>query len=74
MMTRADHLDWTKQRALAELDGGSDTSTVLASVSSDLMKHPELASHGAIELGMLLAMSGHLDTPDKMREWINGFN
>jgi len=74
MMTRAEHLDWTKQRALAELDGEGGVTGALASINSDLLKHPELANHNAIQLGMMLAMNGHLDTPQQMREWIDGFH
>lgn len=70
--TRAEHVAAVKQRALAELDGGGNTTSALASTQQDLMGHPETADHPAIMLGMQLAMSGHLDTDAKMREWIDG--
>lgn len=76
MMTRREHLQWAKQRALLELDSGGDRGVInaLASMGSDLSKHPETSGHLGLELGMMLAMNGHLNTPAQMREWINGFN
>jgi hypothetical protein len=72
-VTRAEHLAWCKQRALEYVDAG-DPTQALASLTSDLRKHKETKGHSAIELGMMLAMSGHLDTQAKMREWIEGVN
>jgi hypothetical protein len=72
-MTRAEHLAWCKERALAYVDTG-DTTNAYASMASDLSKHPETDGHPAIQLGMMLMMSGHLGTAPKMREFINGFN
>jgi hypothetical protein len=72
-MTRAEHLAWCKQRALEYVDQG-DVNNALASMTSDLGKHEETAGHPGIELGMLLAMGGHLSTVQEMREWIEGFN
>jgi hypothetical protein len=73
METRAAHLAWCKQRALAYVDAG-DLENALASIGSDLRKHPETADHQGMVLGMMLMMAGHLDTDDKMRKFINGFN
>jgi hypothetical protein len=72
-MTREQHVAWCKQRALECVDQG-DTATALASVMSDLTKHEGTADHAAIELGMMLAMSGHLSTEREMRDWIEGIN
>ncbi len=71
--TRAEHLAWCKQRALQYVEMG-DVNQAFASMGSDLGKHPETAGHSAIQLGMMMLMGGHLSTPDKMREFINGFN
>jgi len=71
--TRADHLEWCKQRALAYVDAG-DCSQAWASMVSDLGKHEETAGHVAIRLGTLLLVGGNLSQPDKMREFIEGFN
>jgi hypothetical protein len=66
-MNRAEHLAWAKQRALEELERGSHINA-LASMISDLRKHPELENH----IGILLA-SGCF-TPTQTKHWIEGFN
>ena len=72
-MTRADHLAWCKERALAYVDQG-DLSNAFASLISDLRKHPETEHHAAAEIGMMLTITGHLDTAKDMRDFINGCN
>lgn len=72
-MTRDEHLAWCKERALAYVDTG-DTQNAFASMASDLGKHPETQNHSAIQLGMMMLMSGHLSSAQKMRDFINGFN
>jgi hypothetical protein len=72
-MTRQEHLTWCKQRALAELERG-DLNNTFASMASDLGKHPETRGHSAVELGTMLLITGNLSTPQKMREFIEGFN
>ena len=71
-MTRAEHMEWCKQRALAYVDHG-DLTNAYASMTSDLSKHPETQDHAAIPLGMQLMMMGELGTPEKMRKFIEGF-
>lgn len=73
MMTRAEHLDWAKKRALEYLDAG-DIRNAYGSMISDLRKHPELEDHLAIELSLMLLLGGHLSTDFQMRNWIEGFN
>ena len=72
-MNRQEHLEWCKKRALEYVDE-NNLSQAYASMVSDLRKHPETANHSAIELGMQLLMNGCLDTTEKMRKFINGFN
>ncbi len=72
-MTRREHLEWCKRRALEYIDLGEITNA-WASMTSDLGKHSETAKHSAIELGMMMLMSGHLSTAEKMRKFILGFN
>ena len=72
-MTRSEHLEWCKERALEYVDA-NDLSQAYTSMASDLGKHPETANHAAIQLGMMLLMAGHLDTPEKMRKFIVEFN
>jgi len=45
-----------------------------SSMASDLNKHPETEGHIAIELGMMLMVTGHLDTYDGIYSYIVGFN
>lgn len=71
--TRAEHLAWCKQRAIAELDAG-DVANAFSSMASDLGKHPETENHAAIQFGMMMLMGGHLSRPDQMRRFIEGFN
>lgn len=71
--TRSEHLAWCKKRALEYCDIG-DTQQAFASMASDLVKHDETRGHIAIELGMQMLMGGFLSTPEKMRNFIEGFN
>lgn len=70
--TRAEHLAWCKERALAFLP--NDPKEAFASMGSDLGKHDETRNHVGMELGMMQLMRGHLNGPRKMREFIEGFN
>ena len=72
-MDRAEHLAWCKQRALEYADAG-DLQNAYASMASDLNKHPDTTGHPAIQLGMVLLMSGNLKTTGDMRRFIEGFN
>ena len=68
-MTRAEHLAWCKERALKYVEVG-DVLQAYKSMTSDLTKYPETENHPAIELGLMLLMNGDLNTPDKMRKFI----
>ncbi len=71
--TRAEHLAWCKERALEYADRG-DVANAIASMGSDLRKHPETKGHGAMELMMMMAMAGQFDRPGELRKFIEGFN
>jgi len=73
MQTRQKHLEWAKTRALEYCDQG-DVEMAFQSLISDLNKHPQLRNHIGIELGTMQIMVGFLNTPQKMREFIEGFN
>ena len=73
MKSRNEHLTWCKKRALEYVEAG-DLHRAFASMASDLGNHPETEGHAAIQLGMMLMMGGNLNTPQKMREFIEGFN
>jgi hypothetical protein len=72
-VTRAEHLAWSKARALQYVEQG-DLTNAWTSMVSDLGKHPDTQGHAALELGMMLLIAGQLGTPTKMREFIEGFN
>jgi hypothetical protein len=72
-VTRAEHLAWCKQRALEYADRG-DVTNAIASMASDLGKHPETENHGAMELMMMMAMVGKFDRPGELRKFIEGFS
>jgi len=72
-MTRNEHLQWCKDRAM-EYVSIEDTKQAFASFSSDMSKHPETAQHSALQLGAMLFFGGHLNTVAEMRKWIEGFN
>ena len=73
MATRAEHLKWAKGRALEYADR-EDVANALASLQSDLGKHPDTAGHAAIQLGMMMAISGQFDRPGELRKFIEGCN
>lgn len=72
-MTRQEHLDWCKKRALEYVDHG-DLQNAVASMMSDLRKHPETESstNGILgQLGLIAAMS---NDEREVRRYITGFN
>lgn len=71
--TRAEHLAWCKERALEYCDAG-DLQNALASMGSDLQKHPETAGHIGVGLGLAMMAGGQLSTQAEMRKFIEGFN
>jgi hypothetical protein len=74
-MNRAEHLQWCKDRALEYAKAG-DSSQALASMLSDLAKHPETVSsvQSCGGMGMMLLAGGHLSQRHQIIEFINGFN
>jgi len=72
-MDRAEHLAWSKQRALEYVNQG-DLVNASASMASDLRKHPDLEDHAGIELMIMQQFVGLLNTPTEMRRFIEGFN
>jgi hypothetical protein len=72
-MTRDEHLEWCKRRALEYLDVG-DTRQGFTSMLSDLHKHPELEKHVGCEMGVgFMMLPGWIDNPVEVRRWIVGF-
>lgn len=76
-MTRQEHLDWCKQRAIRYLDQGVNEGgavTALVSFIADLGKHDETKNDPAIQTGTQLYLSGNLKTPEQVRKFIDEFN
>ena len=71
-MSRRDHLVWCKVRAHEYVDRG-EFKEALASITSDMVKHPATEAHPGIALGMLMLLAGLLETPEAVRHYINGF-
>jgi len=70
-MTRAEHLAWSKKRALEYVDRG-DLAQALASMVSDMGKHDECGYPDFLnQLGLMEVMNSNRDG---MRRWIEGFN
>lgn len=70
-MDRAEHLAWCKSRALEYLDEG-DLANAVASMGSDLRKHPETNCPDVLmTLGMMLIVQ---NDAAGVRRWIEGFN
>jgi hypothetical protein len=72
-MTRAEHLQWAKDRALEYAERG-DIAQAITSIGSDLDKHPETKGHKGTELGVMLLMTGSLSSIEDAKRFINGFN
>jgi len=70
MMTREEHLAWCKRRALEYVIAG-DLVNAVASMGSDLKKHPETKVDPYLLMaGALAASQGQTDG---VRRWIEGF-
>ncbi len=72
MMTRDEHLQWAKERALDYVRRGQ-FADAFCSLASDLDKHPDLANHPFMLVGAQLLLAGFLDSQTKMTEWIEGW-
>jgi hypothetical protein len=72
MQTRAEHLEWCKQRAREYLDSG-DTMNAIVSMMSDLRKHPETdkCSNAVAALGLWSAAKQDVNAA---RRFIEGFH
>jgi hypothetical protein len=72
-MTRQEHLDWCKQRAIEFVDIG-DINQAWSSMKSDIGKHEKTCNHPAIALGEMIMMIVGLKTQQDMRRFIDGFS
>ena len=74
-MTRQEHMDWCKQRALEYLKPGQSYSVTNAvtSMLSDIRKHPETEDKSGA-LGMLGIAALQSGDAGEARKFIEGFN
>lgn len=72
-MTRQEHLNWSKARALKYLDS-NDIKNAIASMLSDLSKHEGTKDHPAILLMGMLVRTENLETEKQVRDFIKGFS
>jgi hypothetical protein len=68
--TRSEHMRWSKDRALDLVDAG-DLFGALASMCSDLSKHPETG--GMVGFALLTGPGALSSGADPLRSWIEGF-
>ena len=73
-MTRKEHIEWCKKRAIEEMDFSRDPSKGIISMMSDLRKHPETNSEVLISLcGMQLTIHPRM-TRQQVITFLEGFN
>jgi hypothetical protein len=68
-INRDDYIAYCKERAMQYLD---DPQQAIASLTSDMLDNRHTQNHPALQLGMLLLMTGQLDTGDKLIKFIQG--
>ena len=70
--SREVHLQWCKERALFELKHGGIQDAV-ASMASDLRKHPQTENHSGIDIMVQMLMIGMLNEKN-IEKFISDFN
>ena len=73
-MTRKEHLQWCKERAIQEMDYYDDPSKGIVSMMSDLRKHPETQSETLMALCTMQLLTNPRMTRQEVVNFINGFN
>lgn len=71
-MTRKEHLQWCKDRALACLP--DNPAEAVASMASDLTKHDGTSGSAIPMLTMVGMMAAQQGDIEGVRRWIDGFN
>lgn len=71
--SRAEHLAWCKERALEYVER-REYANAVASMLSDLRKHPETAASGGPAFVMLGIDAVRRADPEGVRKFITGFN
>jgi hypothetical protein len=72
-MTREEHLQWCKDRAMEYVKAGNLVNAV-ASMMDDLTKHPETQEGPALAtVGLFAALQAYQGDKDAVRRYILGF-
>ena len=72
--SRAEHLTWAKQRALAYIEGERpDVRQAFQSFASDLNKRNDPRWTDELVIGMERLISRRIGTPETMRKFIENF-
>ena len=72
-MTREEHLQWCKDRAMQYVNDG-DLVNAVGSMMSDINKHEETADKGLGMLGIMAAMEATKGNRREVIRYIEGFN
>jgi hypothetical protein len=73
-MTRKEHIEWCKKRAIEEMDFHKNPQQGIISMMSDLRKHPETNSEALVSLcGMMLMKTPKMNRQEVIN-FLNGFN
>ena len=72
-MTREEHLQWCKDRAMQYVNDG-DLVNAVTSMMSDINKHEETADKGLSMLGIMAAMEATKGNLREVIRYIEGFN
>ncbi len=73
-MTREEHLNWCKERAIQEMDYYNEPSKGIISMMSDLRKHPETNHESLISLRGMMLLGNQIKTKQEAIKFINEFN
>jgi hypothetical protein len=71
-MNRDEHIEHCKKTALEVLETGS-IQDAIASMGSDLSKHPETKNSAGQELCAMFILAGLINTKDEAKKFILGF-
>jgi len=51
-----------------------EISNAIASMGSDLNKHPETTEHPGMQIGIMMLMAGKMNTAEEAKKFIEGFH
>ena len=73
-MTRQEHIEWCKKRAIEEMDFYHDSSKAYISMASDLRKHSETNDSILIDLCIMQLLLNPKPSRQEAINFLNGFN